>query len=82
LCAVFAARKEGPQKEGKKRITMVTEVLLTGLVMLLVLAFLVALVYSMAHLRADARTQVALDKDTPGQQRVFSASILNFLNQK
>jgi hypothetical protein len=48
----------------------------------LVLGLLVALVYSMGHIGADARTHDALAKDTPGQQRFFNASILNFLNLK
>ena len=61
---------------------MVTELLLTGLFILLVLGSLVAFVYSMVHIRADASTHDALAKDTPGQQRFFTASILNFLNQK
>ena len=61
---------------------MVTELLLTGLFILLVLGLLVAFVFSMGHIRADASTHDALAKDTPGQQRFFNASILNFLNQK
>lgn len=61
---------------------MGTELLLTGLFILLVLGLLVAFVYSMGHLRADARTQDILAKDTPGQQRLFTASLLNFLNLK
>jgi hypothetical protein len=61
---------------------MVTELLLTGLFILLVLGLLVAFAYSMGHIRADVRTPDALAQDTPGQQRFFTASILNFLNQK
>jgi hypothetical protein len=61
---------------------MVTALLLTGLFTLLVLGLLVALVYTMGHIGVDARTHDALAKDTPGQQRFFNASILNFLNLK
>ena len=61
---------------------MIIELLLTGMFIVLVLGLLVAFVYSMLYIRADARTQDALAKDIPGQQRVFNASILNFLNQK
>ena len=45
---------------------MVTELLLTGLFILLVLGLLVAFVYSMVHIRADASTHDALAKDIPG----------------
>jgi len=79
---VFPIGKAGPRKEGKKRMTMIIELLLTGLFVLLVLGLLVAFVYSMARMRVDSRTQDALVNDAPGQQRVFSASILNFINQK
>lgn len=61
---------------------MITELLLTGLFVLLVLALLVALVYSMVRIRAGAKTPDDLAKDTPGQQRFFAASLLNFLNRK
>lgn len=74
---------EVPQKEGKKRLTMGTEWLLTGLLILLVLGLLVAFVYSMVFiLPADARTNETRAQDSAGQQRLFSASILNFINQK
>lgn len=63
-------------------MTMIIELLLTGLFVLFVLGLLVAFVYAMARMRVDARTQNALVNDVPGQQRVFSASILNFINQK
>ncbi len=61
---------------------MGTDLLLTGLFILLVLGLLVAFVYSMVFILGDARTHDALAKDTPGQQRLLTASILNFLNQK
>jgi len=61
---------------------MIIELLLTGLFVLLVLGLLVAFVYAVARMRTDARTQDALANDAPGQQRIFSASILNFINQK
>jgi len=61
---------------------MVIELLLTGLFILLVLGLLVAFVYSIGRIRADAIIQDTLAKDTPGQQRFFTASILNFLNQR
>jgi hypothetical protein len=61
---------------------MGTELLLTGLFILLVLGLLVAFVYSMVRIHADASTHDALANDTPGQHRFFTASILNFLNRK
>jgi heme/copper-type cytochrome/quinol oxidase subunit 2 len=61
---------------------MVTTWLLTGLLILVVLGLLVALVYSMARLRADAGTKDTLANDTAGQKRFFTASLLNFLNLK
>lgn len=61
---------------------MVTELLLTGLFILLVLGLLVALVYSIGRIRANAGTKDPLANDTPGQQRFFSASLMNFLNRK
>ena len=74
LCAAFVTRKEVPQKEGKKRITMGTELLLTGLLILFMLGLLVALVYSMViMLHAHAQ-------DTPGQQRfLLAGSMMNIL---
>lgn len=61
---------------------MAIELLLTGLFVLLVLGLLVAFVYSIVFLRTDGSTNDPLAKDTLGQKRVFSASILNFLNRK
>ncbi|GAC1350162.1 MAG: hypothetical protein NVS4B9_16170 [Ktedonobacteraceae bacterium] len=61
---------------------MGTELLLTGLFILLVLGLLVAFVYSMVCIYAGGRTNDTLATDTPGQQRFFTASLLNFLNQK
>ena len=74
LCAAFVTRKEVPQKEGKKRITMGTELLLTGLLILFMLGLLVASVYSMViMLHAHAQ-------DTPGQQRfLLAGSMMNIL---
>ena len=56
---------------------MGTELLLTGLLILLVLGLLVAWVYSMARLFGHARTQ-----DMQGQKHFLAASILNFIVQK
>ncbi|MDQ6661499.1 MAG: hypothetical protein M3Z24_11090 [Chloroflexota bacterium] len=61
---------------------MGTELVLTGLFILLVLGLLVALVYSMVSILDHARTYDAIAKDTPGQQRFLTASILNFINQR
>ena len=73
MCSIVT-RKEGPQKEGKKRITMGTELLLTGLLILFMLGLLVASVYSMViMLHAHAQ-------DTPGQQRfLLAGSMMNIL---
>ena len=74
LFTAFVTRQEVPQKEGKKRITMVTELLLTGLLILFMLGLLVASVYSMViMLHAHAQ-------DTPGQQRfLLAGSMMNIL---
>ena len=61
---------------------MITELLLTGLFILFVLGLLVAFVYSIGRIRANAIIKDPLAKDTPGQQHFFTASIMNFLNQK
>jgi len=61
---------------------MIIELLLTGLFILFVLGLLVAFVYSIGRIRANAIIQDTLTKDTPEQKRFFTASILNFLNQK
>lgn len=55
---------------------MGTELLLSGLFILLVLGFFVAVVYGLFITLHDA-----LAPDTPGQQRFLTASILNFLTQ-
>lgn len=74
LCAAFVTRQEGPQKEGKKRITMVTEWLLTGMLILFMLGLLVALVSSMAIMFK------AIAQDTAGQQRfLLAGSMMNIL---
>ena len=83
LCTALVTENEVPQKEGKKRLTMGIELLLAGLLILLVLGLLVAFVYSMVFiLPAGARTNDTRAKDSAGQQRLFTASILNFINQK
>ena len=74
MCSIVT-RKEVPQKEGKKRITMGTALLLSGLFILLVLGFFVAIVYGLFTLHD------ALVPDTPGQQRFLTAPILNYLTQ-
>jgi hypothetical protein len=55
---------------------MGTQLLLSGLFMLLVLGFFVAVVSCLFITLHDA-----LAPDTPGQQRFLTASILNFLTQ-
>jgi hypothetical protein len=54
---------------------MGTELLLSGLFILLVLGFFVAIVYCLFTLHD------ALVPDTPGQQRFLAASIMNYLTQ-
>lgn len=61
---------------------MVIELLLTGLFILFVLGLLVAFVYSIGRIRANAIIHDTVVKDTSGQQRFFTASIMNFLNQR
>jgi len=75
LCSIVT-RKEVPQKEGKKRITMGTALLLSGLFILLVLGFFVAVVYCLFITLYDT-----LAPDAPRQQRFLTASFLNFLTQ-
>lgn len=61
---------------------MGTELLLTGLFVLLVLGLLVAFVYSMAIMFNDTKAQDETTKEAPGQRRFLTASLLNFLLQK
>ena len=67
LCTAFVTRQEIPQKEGKKRICMGTELLLTGMFIVLVLGLLLAFVYSMVILLDDTRTYDASAKDNSMQ---------------
>lgn len=61
---------------------MATELLLAGLFILLVLGLLVAFIYSMVFILGNTRTHDTLAKGSPRQQHLFTASIMNFLNQK
>jgi flagellar basal body-associated protein FliL len=67
LCAAFVTRKEAPQEERKKRISMGTELLLTGLFIVLVLGLLVAFIYSMITFHDNARTSDASTEDNSMQ---------------
>lgn len=60
---------------------MGTELLLTGLLILLVIGLLVALVASMVF-AFRARNSEAGANDASGERRFFAASLMNFLNQK
>ena len=60
---------------------MGTELLLTGLLILLVIGLLVALVASMVF-TFRARNSDAGAKDASEERQFFVASLLNFFNQK
>ncbi len=56
-------------------------ILLTGLLILVVLILLAALVYSLARMMNDARTQVDSTTGDKRQQGFLKASVLHLMNR-
>lgn len=77
----MVTRKDVPHKEGKKRIPMGTELLLSGFFILLVLGLFVAAVYYLFLTLQDASMQEALAPDPAGQHRFLPASLPHSLTQ-
>ena len=73
LHVASATCEQVPQKEGKKRTTMLMTILLTGLFSLFVLMVLAALVYTLVRLVNNAGTR------DDRQQPVLKASVLHVM---